>query len=114
MVSVTPGPFLKDAAPNANREGARNNNVVGRVGRGVQGEAMTERAGISGQGGGSGSGAEREPPHMKLVDALSGSVRKGSGVCVGEDSGNYQVLAACELCTVLLQDAANCSAVGPG
>ena len=40
LVSVTPGPFLKDTAPNANREGAGNKNVVRGVQRGVQGEAM--------------------------------------------------------------------------
>ena len=40
------------------------------------------------------SGADGEPPHMKLVDALSGSVRKGSGVCVSENSGDCQVLGS--------------------
>ena len=92
LVSVTPGPFLKYTAPNANRQGAGNKNVVRGVRRGVQGEAMTTRAGISGWGGGSGSGADGEAPHMKLVDALARTERKGGGVCVGENSGNRQLL----------------------
>ena len=91
LVRVTPGPFLKDTAPNANRKGAGNKNVVRGVRRGVQGEAMTKRAEISGWGGGSGSGADGEAPHMNLVDALSCTVRKGGGVCVGENSSNCQL-----------------------
>ena len=31
LISVMPGPFLKNAAPNSNCEGARNDNVFGRV-----------------------------------------------------------------------------------
>ena len=94
LVSVTPSPFLKDTAPNANREGAGNKDVVRGVRGGVQGEAMTTRAGISGRGGGSGSGADGEAPHMKLVDALSCTVRKGGGVCVGKNSSNRQLLGS--------------------
>ena len=76
LISVTPGPFLKNAAPYSNREGARNDNVFGRVRerREVGGEAMTTRAGVSGRGRGSGAGAYGEPPHMELVDALSARV----------------------------------------
>ena len=55
---------------------------------------MTKRAGISGWGGGSGSGADGESPHMKLVNTLSSAVRKGSGVCVGENSGDCQMLGS--------------------
>ena len=75
LVSVTPCPLLKNTAPDADREGAGNNNVFRCVRRGVWCEAMTARAGMSSRGGGSGSGTDGEPPHMKLVDALSGSVR---------------------------------------
>ena len=38
-------------------------------------------------------GPTGSPPHMKLVDALSGSVRESGGVCVGEDRGNRQMLS---------------------
>ena len=74
LVSVTPGPFLKNTAPDADREGARNNNVLRCVRRGAWREAMTTGAGLSSRSGGSGSGTKGEAVHMKLVDALSGSV----------------------------------------
>ena len=74
LVSVPPGPPLKNTAPDADREGAGNNNVLRRVRRGAWREAMTTRAGLSSRGGGSGSGTNGEAVHMKLVDALSGSV----------------------------------------
>ena len=74
LISVTPGPSLKNTAPDADREGARNNNVFRCVRRGVRREAMTAWAGSSSRGGGSGAGTNGESVHMKLVDALPGSV----------------------------------------
>ena len=58
LVSVTPGPFLKNTAPDTDREGAGNNNVFRCVRRGAWREAMTAGAGLSSRGGGSGSGSD--------------------------------------------------------
>ena len=88
MVSKFPGPFLEDTAPNANRKGAGYKNVFGGVRRGAWGEATAAWAGASGRSLGSGPWADGEPPHMELVDALSGAEREGRRVCAGEDSGN--------------------------
>ena len=44
LISVTPGPFLKNTAPDADSEGAGNNNVFKCVRRGVWCEAMPARA----------------------------------------------------------------------
>ena len=96
LISVMPGPFLKNAAPNSNCERARNDNVFGRVWdrREVWGDAMTARTGVSGRGRGPGARAYGEPPYMELVYALSGSVWKSSGVRVGEDGGDRQMFSS--------------------
>ena len=94
LVSVLPSPFLKNTAPNAHREGTRDNDVLWCIRGGLRSESETAWTMVSGGGSGSGSGADGETPHVKLVDSLSGAIGEGSGVSVGKNGGNLQLLFA--------------------
>jgi len=88
LIRVTPGPFLKNTAPNTNREGARNKNVLGCIGMGVWAKSRAAWTRMGGGCRGSGTGAKGEAPNVKLVHPLPGAIREGGGVCVGKNGGN--------------------------